>query len=45
MISTATYLKMEMSQSQEWLGRAIKRQTAAPNQTAETIAVETFEIF
>lgn len=40
-----TYLKMEMSQSQEWFGKAMKKQTAAVNHTAETIPSEILEIF
>lgn len=36
---------MEMSQSQEWVGKATKKQTAAPNQTAPTIPMEILDTF
>lgn len=36
---------MLMSQSQEWFGSAMKKQTAAANQTTETIAKEILDTF
>lgn len=33
------YLKMEISQSQEWFGNAMKKQTPAVNHTAATITI------
>lgn len=38
-----TYLKMFISQSQEWVGRAMKKQNAADNHTADTIARDILE--
>ena len=40
-----SYLKTEMSQSQEWVGKAINTQTAAADQATETIMREIFENF
>lgn len=40
-----SYLKQETSQSQEWLGKAMKTQTAAANHATETIAIQVFETF
>lgn len=40
-----SYLKQETSQSQEWLGKAMKTQTAADNHATETIAIQVFETF
>jgi hypothetical protein len=36
---------MEISQSQEWFGKAVKKQAAANNHTAETIAIAILETF
>jgi hypothetical protein len=36
---------MEMSQSQEWVGKATKKETAAPNHTAATSPMEIFDTF
>jgi len=36
---------MEMSHSQEWLGKAIKKHTAATNHTTHTVAIEILETF
>jgi hypothetical protein len=36
---------MEISQSQERLGKAMKKQTAANNHTAQTIAIAILETF
>ena len=36
---------MEMSLSQEWLGKAIRKHTAATNHTAHTVAIEILDIF
>jgi hypothetical protein len=36
---------MEISQSQECFGKAMKKQTAANNHTAETIAIAILETF
>ena len=44
-IKRKTYLKMEISQSQEWLGKAMKIHTAANNHTAETIPIVILETF
>ena len=41
----ASYLKTEISQSQEWLGQAMITQTAADNHAAETIPMEILETF
>lgn len=40
-----TYLKMERSQSQEWVGKAMNTQTAAVSHATETIPMETLENF
>lgn len=40
-----SYLKQEISQSQEWLGRATNTQTATVNQATHTIPIEVFETF
>jgi hypothetical protein len=34
---------MEISQSQDWFGKAMKTQTAAKNHTAETIPIVILE--
>ena len=41
----ASYLKTEISQSQEWFGKAMITQTAADNHAAQTIPMEIFETF
>lgn len=41
----ATYLKTEMSQSQEWRCNATKRQTAAAIHTIQTIAKAILDTF
>jgi len=38
-VKSETYLKMETSQSQDWVGNAMKKQTAAVNHTATAIAM------
>jgi len=38
--NSETYLKMETSQSQDWLGNAMKKQTAPVNHTRTAIAME-----
>lgn len=40
-----TYLKMEISQSQDWLGNAMKKQTAALNHTQANIAIAYLDNF
>lgn len=42
---TTTYLKMERSQSQEWLDKAMKKQIAAVNQTKMTTPTEILDTF
>jgi hypothetical protein len=44
-LKRTSYLKMEISWSQEWLGKAMKKQTAANSHTAETIAMAILETF
>ena len=36
---------MEINQSHDWLGNAMKKQTAAVNHTADTIPIEILETF
>ena len=40
-----SYLKIEISQSQDWLCSAMKKQTAADSHTAETIPTAYLENF
>jgi hypothetical protein len=40
-----TCLKMEISQSQDWVGNAMKKQTAALNHTIATIAMAYLDNF
>lgn len=39
------YLKIETSHSQEWLDKAMKKHTAAANQTTATIKNENLDTF
>jgi len=40
-----TCLKMEISQSHDWVGNAMKKQTAALNHTTATIAITYLDNF
>jgi hypothetical protein len=44
-VKRATYLKMEMSHSQEWLGKVVKKHTPANSHATQTIDMEILETF